>query len=62
MKKPQPAELQPVTPLVSARQSWNSRIGPVNFPLDVSISGQSAAIASDDGTVALLDTQTGRDI
>ena len=62
MKKPQPAELQPVTPLVSARQSWNSRIGLVNFPLDVSISGQSAAIASDDGTVALLDTQTGRDI
>ena len=62
VKKPQPAELQPVTPLVSARQSWNSRIGPVNFPLDVSISGQSAAIASDDGTVALLDTQTGRDI
>ena len=62
VKKPQPAELQPVTPLVSARQSWNSRIGPVNFPLDVSISGQSAAIASDDGTVALLDTQTGRDV
>lgn len=62
VKKPQPAELQPVTPLVSARQSWNSRIGPVNFPLDVSVSGQSAAIASDDGTVALLDTQTGRDI
>lgn len=62
VKKPQPTELQPVTPLVSARQSWNSRIGPVNFPLDVSISGQSAAIASDDGTVALLDTQTGRDI
>lgn len=62
VKKPQPTELQPVTPLVSARQSWNSRIGPVNFPLDVSTSGQSAAIASDDGTVALLDTQTGRDI
>lgn len=62
VKKPQPTELQPVTPLVSARQSWNSRIGPVNFSLDVSTSGQSAAIASDDGTVALLDTQTGRDI
>ena len=62
VKKPQPAELQPVAALVSARQSWNSRIGPVNFPLDVSVSGNSASVASDDGTVALLDAQTGRDI
>lgn len=62
VKKPQPAELQPVTPLVSARQSWNTRIGPVNFPMDVSVSGKSAAVASDDGTVLFLDTQTGRDI
>jgi len=62
VKKPQPAELLPVTALVSARQSWNSRIGPVNFPLDVSISGKSVGVASDDGTVVLLDTETGRDI
>ncbi|MDQ2988194.1 MAG: outer membrane protein assembly factor BamB, partial [Pseudomonadota bacterium] len=62
MKKPQPAELQPVTALVSARQSWNSRIGPVNFPLDVSVSGNGVSVASDDGTVALLDAQTGRDV
>lgn len=62
VKKPQPAELQPVTALVSARQSWNSRIGQVNFPLDVSVSGSSIGVASGDGTVALLDAQTGRDI
>ena len=62
VKKPQPAELQPVAALVSARQSWNSRIGPVNFPLEVSVSGNSVSVASDDGTVALLDAQTGRDI
>ena len=58
--KIKPAELQPVTALVSARQSWSTRIGPVNFPLDVSVSGASLAVASSDGTVAVLDAQTGR--
>ncbi|MBH1957149.1 MAG: outer membrane protein assembly factor BamB [Burkholderiales bacterium] len=62
VKKPQPAELQPVTALVSVRQSWNSRMGPVSFPLDVTVAGNSVGVASDDGTVALLDAQTGRDI
>ena len=60
--KPQPAELQPVSALVSARQSWNVRIGKVDFPLQPSVSGNSVAFASGDGTVALLDAQTGRDI
>jgi outer membrane assembly lipoprotein YfgL len=62
VKKPQPAELQPVAALVSVRQSWSNRMGPVNFPLDVTVSGNSVSVASDDGTVALLDAQTGRDI
>ena len=62
VKKPQPTELQPVTALVSVRQSWTQRIGPVNFPLDVGIAGNGVAVASDDGTVALLDAQTGRDV
>jgi outer membrane protein assembly factor BamB len=60
--KPKPAELEAVTPLVSARQSWNARIGPVNFPLEVTVSGNSVALAGGDGTVAMLDAQTGRDI
>ena len=60
--KPQPAELQPVTALASARQSWNSRIGKVDFPLEVSVSGDSVAVASSEGTVALLEAKTGRDL
>jgi outer membrane protein assembly factor BamB len=59
--KPQPAELQPVSGLVSARQVWSSRVGQVNFPLETGVSGTTVAVASGDGTVALLDTQTGRD-
>ncbi|MEO8015605.1 MAG: outer membrane protein assembly factor BamB, partial [Polaromonas sp.] len=46
----------------SVRQSWTQRIGPVNFPLDVGVAGNGVAVASDDGTVALLDAQTGRDV
>ena len=60
--KPQPSELQPVTALVSARQVWSARIGQVNFPLEVAVAGNTIAVAGGDGTVALLDAQTGRDI
>ena len=62
IKKPQPTELQPVTALISVRQSWTQRIGPVNFPLDVGVAGNGVAVASDDGTVALIDAQTGREV
>jgi outer membrane protein assembly factor BamB len=60
--KPKPTELQPVTALVSARQSWTARVGKVDFPLQAMASGGSVALASSDGTVALLDAQTGRDL
>lgn len=62
VKKPQPTELQPVTALISVRQSWTQRIGSVNFPLDVGVAGNGVAVASDDGTVAFLDAQTGREV
>jgi outer membrane protein assembly factor BamB len=61
VKKPEPSELPPVVALVSARQSWTNRIGPVNFPLEMTVSGSSVSVASDDGSVALIDSQTGRD-
>jgi outer membrane protein assembly factor BamB len=62
VKKPQPAELQPVVALVSASQSWSTRIGTVRFPLEVAVSGNTVALASGDGTVALLEAATGRDV
>ena len=60
--KPKPTELQPVTAVVSARQSWNARIGKVDFPLQISVSGATVALAGGDGTVAMLDAQSGQDI
>lgn len=60
--KPKPTELQPVTATVSARQSWNARIGKVDFPLQVNVSGSTVAVAGGDGTVAMLDAQSGSDV
>lgn len=60
--KIKPAELPPVTALVGAHQSWSARVGPVDFPLDVNVSGAGLAVASSDGTVAVLNAQTGRDV
>jgi outer membrane protein assembly factor BamB len=62
VKKPQPAELQPLMALVPAKQVWSARIGEVTFPLQVNVSGDSVVLASTDGTVAALDARTGRDI
>lgn len=61
-KRPQPAELTAVTPLVAAPQTWTSRIGVVTFPLQAGLANNTVALASDDGTVVMLDPQTGRDI
>lgn len=60
--KPKPAELQSVSALVSAKLAWTTRVGPVNFPLDVNVSGTTAYIAGSDGVVAALDVRTGADI
>ena len=60
--KPQPAALQPVSGAVSARQAWVARIGAVNFPLDINVSGVTVFVAASDGVVAAIDTRTGGDI
>ena len=62
VQKPQPAALQPVVALVPAKQIWTARIGEVSFPLQLSVSGDSAVVAATDGPVAALDTRSGRDL
>jgi outer membrane protein assembly factor BamB len=60
--KPQPAELGPNVSLLSVRQVWTNRVGPVDFPLDVATQGGALTLASSDGSVAALDGNTGRDL
>ena len=60
--KPQPAELQSFSAVVSARQAWSARVGPVNFPLDVNVFGSVVFVAGSDGTVASIDARSGVDV
>ncbi|MEO8856464.1 MAG: outer membrane protein assembly factor BamB [Burkholderiaceae bacterium] len=60
--RPKPTELSANPAIVSARLAWTSKIGPVNFPLDVKVEGDSISLASSDGTVLSLDARTGQDL
>ena len=60
--KPKPAELQPNPALLAVSPAWTARVGQVGFPLSVNTSGGSLAVASGDGTVAVIDPATGRDL
>ena len=61
-EKPKPAELPPNAALIAVRPAWTARVGEVNLPLMVNVSGGTVAAASGDGTVAVIDAATGRDI
>ncbi len=61
-QKPRPAELGPSADLISVRQAWLSKVGEVAMPLEVRVVGQQVALASSDGTVAVLDAQNGADL
>ncbi len=57
--KPKPTPLEPLTPTIGARQVWKQRIGDVKFPLAVAAVGDAFTVASDNGTVASFNAQTG---
>lgn len=59
--KPKPAELGPNAALISVRQAWTSRIGPVGYALEARVQGRTVALAGSDGTVVVLDGATGQD-
>jgi outer membrane assembly lipoprotein YfgL len=61
-EKPKPAELQPNPSLLPVSPAWTARVGQVGFPLSVNTSGGSVTVASSDGTVAVIDPATGRDV
>ena len=61
-ERPKPADLAPSAALIGVRQAWTARVGEVTFPLQAQVSGNTLAVAGGDGTVALLDAASGRDI
>ncbi|WP_427912045.1 outer membrane protein assembly factor BamB [Ramlibacter sp. MMS24-I3-19] len=60
--KPMPAELQPNPASMAVRQAWSAKVGAVAFPLTVTPSGSQFTVAASDGTVAVIDGTTGRDV
>jgi len=61
-EKAKPAELAPNPSLIAVRPAWTARIGQVDLPLTVNTSAGQVVVAGSDGTVAVLDPATGRDI
>jgi outer membrane protein assembly factor BamB len=61
-EKHRPAELAPNSSLLGVRLGWTSKVGVVDFPLDVKVVGNTIAIASSDGVVASLDAGTGAEL
>lgn len=60
--KPKPAELQPNPASMAVRQAWSTKVGTVAFPLTVTPVGGQFTVAASDGTVAVIDGATGRDV
>lgn len=60
--KPKPAELAPNPGLLSAHLAWASKVGAINFPLDVKVNGNIVAVASSEGVVASFDARTGAEL
>ena len=57
-----PAELGPNAGLLGVRLAWTSKIGAVEFPLDVKVNGNTIAVASSDGVVGSFDARTGAEL
>ena len=61
-EKPKPAELAPNPNLIGVRQAWSARVAGVQMPLSVPVNGNNVAVAGSDGTVAVIDAASGRDV
>ncbi len=60
--KPKPADLPANVSLLGVRQAWSAKLGDVSFPLTTSVSGNTVAVASNNGTLLALDSATGREL
>jgi outer membrane protein assembly factor BamB len=61
-EKPKSSELGPNTALLGVRAAWSSAVGPVDFPLDIRVVGDSVFVAASGGTVVNIDSRTGLDV
>ena len=60
--RPKPADLQPISPTIVARQAWSVQLAGVDYPAVVQASAKSVTLAAGDGTVLEIDAASGREI
>lgn len=60
--KPKPTALETFQPKLSARQVWSARVGTINFPLVVAARGGRFFAAGGDGTIVVLQADTGNEV
>lgn len=60
--RPTPTPLEPLTPTLSARPVWNTRMDAVQFPLTVAVNGKTFTLAGSDGSVFAVDADSGREL
>lgn len=61
-EKLRPTELAPNAGLLGVRLAWTSKVGAIDFPLDVKVNGNTVAVASSDGVVGSFDAVTGMEL
>lgn len=65
-EKPKPAPLSENVALIGTRLAWSTRLGAINFPLDVAVSNRAGTsvitVAGSDGVVASFDALSGREL
>lgn len=54
-----PADLGANPALLGVRTAWTSKMAPVDFPLQATVTGQAVALAGNDGAVLSLDARSG---
>ena len=59
-RRPEPAPMPAITPLLTASQIWSVRLSEITFPLVPKVVGTRVALAGGDGTVMMLDAATGQ--
>lgn len=56
---PKPAELAPSAGLIGIQAAWSTKVDAVEFPLTISTNGNSVLVATSNGNLTSLNSQTG---
>ncbi len=60
--KPKPGPLEPITKPISTPVVWRQKVGEIQFPMAVAVNPGTFTVASADGTVVALQSETGREL